>query len=517
MNRPFFISTSDVRGVNLRRPLALLAGVALSFAMATLAYVGLIMLTIPKNSIPSTYKWLLLEHTPGPRIIVDSGSNGHHGIDAGELANAFNMTAINVADNAGYSFVDRSRRILRFARPGDVVIMPIEWQGYFDPDGDAGYARLSLELITEYFWAQTPTERARRILTTPFPIVARAVWRNVRKQLSTPSPIEQTDGVHRAADRLTRAMLYSSGTGDAAPADSSNPAPKVSRDGCSEATLGAPGRELPARLGSAFNNLRQAKARGVRVVLTWPVVVGSDCYRDQDWLHDISGQIRTMASAAGLEIMGDPNDFWMPPEFIKDTHYHVIDEGRAIVTRRLTERLHEAGPSVQSAHLAQPIFNTVSSEIFALELAQTRMVSPPREPLAADEFAPAGSDGRDIDFIAGWWSPESTGRWARNDEAVIRLRPKEPTRAITLRLVSASCERSMTVSINGVEAGRFTIDLSRRDYMVSVPRSVAEASTWTISLASNDAPLAPGASPNDRRILTFLLEGLVLNRSETIP
>ncbi|MCP1845507.1 hypothetical protein ACVIHI_009027 [Bradyrhizobium sp. USDA 4524] len=213
MNRPFFISTSDVQRPKPTRLVALVASSLASFALVSVTYVGLVTLTIPENSIASTYKWLLLEHAPGPRIIIDSGSNGHHGIDAAERSKAFNIRAINVADNAGYSLVDRSRRILEFAKPGDVVIMPIEWQGYSDPDGDAGYARLSLELTTEYFWAQTPTERARRILTTPFPIVARAFWRNIRKRGSWEPPRPTSEAVHAMALRHVEAMLYSDGTG----------------------------------------------------------------------------------------------------------------------------------------------------------------------------------------------------------------------------------------------------------------------------------------------------------------
>ncbi|MFK4526799.1 hypothetical protein ABIF90_004780 [Bradyrhizobium japonicum] len=482
-------------------------GGLLGFVLTTLAYVGLVISTIPKNSIPSTYKWLLLEHTSGPRIIIDSGSNGHHGIDAGELTEAFNIPAINIADNAGYSFVDRTRRILKFAAPGDIVIMPIEWQGYFEPDGDAGYARLSLELITEYFWAQTPAERVRRILTTPFPIVARAAWRNMRKQRQASSPTQQSEAPHRAADRLTRAMLYSSGTGGAAPGDGFGRTPTVSRDGCLGATIG-PQRKLPRRLDSAFDNLREATAHGVRVILTWPAVVGSDCYPDQDWLGDVSKQIRMKARAAGLETVGNPNDFWMPPEFIKDTHYHIIDRGRAIVTRRLIERLREVSPSLQSAPPTSPIFNVVSDEIFALELAQAEASPPAIAPLDIGEFVRAGGSSGDIDFTAGWWSSEPSGRWARNHRAVIRLRPKELTKALTLQLISVDRKRSMTVSINGVEAGRFTIDQDRHAYTLSVPDSVADAATWTIMLASEDLPLEQEGG----RTITFYLEGLVLEQ-----
>ncbi|MGY3387751.1 hypothetical protein ACVWW6_000342 [Bradyrhizobium sp. USDA 3311] len=525
MNRPFFISTSDVRQPIRPRLVALVASGLAGFAVVSFAYVASVMSTIPKNSIPSTYKWLLLEHTPGPRIIIDSGSNGHHGIDAGELATAFNMRTINVADNAGYSLVDRSRRILEFAKPGDIVVMPIEWQGYSDPDGDAGYARLSLELISEYFWVQTPIERVRRILTTPFPIVARAVWRNIRKLRSQSLSAGSVEAVHAMALRHVEAMLYSNGSGGWANDVSQGVTKQALAAGCFRTTIGSRKEARSGRVLEAFQLLHAAKERGVRVIITWPTVVGDDCYADEARMADRAEQVRDLVSQAGLELIGTPADFWMPMSLADNSFYHVTQRGRAIVTRRLISLLQEAGLKPGAGAPPASLIDTMSEEIFRIELAHAEVIEPGIGPLELDEFADGGTGSSQIDYTAGWWDSELRGRWARNNEVVLRVRPAQPAQTIRLRLISAFAPRNIAVSINGIEAGKISIDMARRDYAVNVPEAAWGIWVWSIRLKGDDRPLMRPrdlGGEDDRRVLTFFFEGITLEdedrpTAETIP
>ncbi|PDT64989.1 hypothetical protein CO683_35130 [Bradyrhizobium ottawaense] len=470
------------------------------------------MLTIPENGIASTYKWLLLEHAPGSRIIIDSGSNGHHGIDAAELTQAFNMRAINVADNAGYSLVDRSRRILEFARRGDVVIMPIEWQGYSEPDGDAGYARLSLELVTEYFWAQTPIERARRILTTPFPIVARAFWRNIRKRGSWEPPLLTSEAVHAMALRHVEAMLYSSGTGGWANEVSQGVAKEALEAGCFRTTIGSRKETRSGRVREAFKLLRAAKENGVRVVITWPTVVGNDCYADETRVSQRAEQVRDLASQAGLEVIGNPADFWMPMSLADDSFYHVTQRGRSIITRRLIGLLRDAGLTPVAGAPPEKLIDTMSKEIFQIELTRAEALEPTIVPLDLDEFAAGGPGSSKIDYTAGWWPPEPRGRWARTNEVALRVRPKQPAQTLQFRLISAFEPRNVTVYINSFEAGKIAIDMARRDYEVNVPAAALDDPFWSIRLKGDDRPLMRprDLGDSDRRSLTFFFEGLTL-------
>ncbi|MGY3581594.1 hypothetical protein ACVIGB_000334 [Bradyrhizobium sp. USDA 4341] len=519
MNPPFSTSTSRARNAESGKAAAFLGCVLIGFALATCIYVGAVLLTVPKNNIPSTFKWLLLECTTAPRIIVDSGSNAHHGIDADQLAKAFNLTAINVADNAGYSLVDRTRRILEFAGPGDIVIMPIEWQGYFDPDGDSSYARLSLELITEYFWTQTRAERVRRVLTTPFPIVARAVWRNIKK-LRHPSPgISAPEALHSFSLRLEEALLYSGGTGGWAQGSSSGINEKALEAGCFRSTIGRREGGAARRVEAAFDNLRAAKEKGIRVIITWPTVVGADCYLERSRVSKAAGQVRALASAAGVEVVGEPDDFWMPMKLVDNSFYHVIKEGRSIVTLRLIERLREAGLAPEPGGHPRGLIDLMSEEIYRLELQRAEAMDPTVDVLNLGTFASAGSGTTKIDFTAGWWAEEPGGRWARNNEAALRLRPTGMPKVLRLRLISAFEPRDIAVVVNDIPAGRISIDMSRRDYDVEIPEAVANAPVLLIRLKGEQRPLMRprdfGGS-DDHRVLTFLLEGAALVGQESL-
>lgn len=65
-------------------------------------YVVFVSSQITRSDVPATYKWFLLSELPVSRLIIESGSNGHIGLDTDAISKALGMTAINVADNGGY-------------------------------------------------------------------------------------------------------------------------------------------------------------------------------------------------------------------------------------------------------------------------------------------------------------------------------------------------------------------------------------------------------------------------------
>ena len=68
-----------------------------SVALCLAVYSYTVETLIPRSEVPATYKWFLLKEIPGPRIIFESGSNSHHGIDTEAVGEAMGMTAINLS------------------------------------------------------------------------------------------------------------------------------------------------------------------------------------------------------------------------------------------------------------------------------------------------------------------------------------------------------------------------------------------------------------------------------------
>jgi len=106
-----------------------LSGAAASvLVLASYAYV--VDGQIPDTKVPSSYKAFLLQEVSKPKLIIDSGSNSHHGIDAGMISEALKINAINIADNAGYDIESKVTRIKAHAKKGDIVLLPLEWSYY---------------------------------------------------------------------------------------------------------------------------------------------------------------------------------------------------------------------------------------------------------------------------------------------------------------------------------------------------------------------------------------------------
>jgi len=105
-------STIDVLSKRVLMPLSKFGACLIgTTALCLGAYTATVDSLVQDTKIPATYKWFLLKHIPGPRIIIESGSNSHHAIDTDALGAALGMTAINIADNGGYALEDKITRL----------------------------------------------------------------------------------------------------------------------------------------------------------------------------------------------------------------------------------------------------------------------------------------------------------------------------------------------------------------------------------------------------------------------
>jgi len=55
-------------------------------ALCLTAYTASVDNLVQTAEVPGTYKWFLLKEIPGPRLIIESGSNSHHAIDTDAIS-----------------------------------------------------------------------------------------------------------------------------------------------------------------------------------------------------------------------------------------------------------------------------------------------------------------------------------------------------------------------------------------------------------------------------------------------
>lgn len=111
-------------------------------------------LAVSPPPVSWSYKQFLLENVPAPRLIIVAGSNAHYSIDPAVLERRYRVPVINLADNGSYPLTHKLYNLLRYARSGDLVIMPLEWSQYALP------GPLSAEYV-----------EARRCLTPAMPFI----------------------------------------------------------------------------------------------------------------------------------------------------------------------------------------------------------------------------------------------------------------------------------------------------------------------------------------------------------
>ncbi|UFN47953.1 hypothetical protein LPC08_18330 [Roseomonas sp. OT10] len=420
------------RHAGLRRSLRLLLAGLAGAAVAAGLYVGSFAALVPHPYVPNLREALLL-HAPGPRLILESGSSALHGLDATALGHGLNRTGISIADNGGYNGEHKAWRLLAWARPGDAVVLPLEWIYYDRPDAlYESYLRAATTLLPHYFLSLPWAERLRVIAALPLSEGVAILWRNAGATLRG----AKRDDTSRLLEmhRWLAEEHRDGGATDLPPAELRPEAQALSCDGYLFPDGMLERGPDPARLATLLRLLDRLHDRGVSVVLVPPVVAGEDCYADPAALESYLARLRGVLAGAGLFYLGDPRDFRFGPESLRDTYYHVDHAARATATARLLTLLRQAGLSGPEG-VPPP---GLAATVVALERAHPARSAWPGEALPAGAEVPGGSTMQ-IEAVAGWWPPEDGARWTRGGTAVLRLRlpPKHPSLALHLQAQGA--------------------------------------------------------------------------------
>jgi len=172
-------------------------------AMCLSAYTLTVNSLVQSSAIPATYKWFLLKEVPGPRIIFESGSNSHHAIDTDAVGEALGITAINIADNGGYAIEDKITRLEIYARPGDIVVLPLEWTFYHREKLTDNYVETLFTDNRDYYQSMPVIKRVQRALSLP----PEKVIKEIHKKKSR--PVRETESP--AKDLFVAALTQSTG------------------------------------------------------------------------------------------------------------------------------------------------------------------------------------------------------------------------------------------------------------------------------------------------------------------
>ena len=499
--------------IELRSFILFLAAAAIAMVMSLTGYTLAVDRAVPDSVIPGTYKWLLLKETPGRRLVIESGSNSHHGLDAKRMSDELGLMTINIADNGGYDIEDKIARLERYLVAGDTVLLPLEWSYYYRDAVTDNYFEAMFAGNRDYFNALGLRDKARRALTLP----PRTFFTLAN---SAPKP-EETPSVH---DLFYTAAL--SPHGGTTRVRSLGPGPNVAEQSCDDYlfVFGYQDRGLTIsnRYRGALKRLAKLRDKGVDVHLAWPAMAGEGCLTSSPDILAFKEAIEAQANALGLYYIDAVSNSVFDQSLQDDTPYHLITRGRDIRTIRMISALKQAG--VSGSGETSDLGAFAYKRLYELEV----LAAPGAEltPLSIGETLRTDDEASQVqlDFKAGWWTFEKYGRWMRDNRAVISLVLPEDTPQDSDLILTGRTLQFEPQTLSVFHKGR----LLKRDAFsettpfvlptTGLPR--AEPISLTFELTDAGAPQSPlmlGES-KDARTMTIHLQTIVLQpQSPALP
>lgn len=382
-------------------------------ALCLSGYAAFVDSLVQTSAVPATYKWFLLKNVPGPRIIFESGSNSHHAIDTDTLGESLGVTAINVADNGGYALEDKITRLETYTRPGDVVVLPLEWTFYHREKLTDNYVETLFNSNRDYYRSMPVIKRVKRALSLPPEKV-------IAEFIEPHSP--QTQSLESPAKALFVSALTQS-TGHQSKKASSGPGAGVAEQSCDDYVLGKEAQRqnltLSKTIKPALRRLQKLKSRGVDIHFAWPVLAGEGCLTAPSYVKGFRTEIEDAVNQAGFEFLGTPSQSLYGQAFQDDSPYHLITAATDIHTQKMVSFLMAKGYGTNGSPLDVKTF--AKHRLLELELAQAAGIKQPALPLGQTLSMDDPNFRDHINFTAGWWAFEPYGRWMRDNRAMFRI------------------------------------------------------------------------------------------------
>lgn len=324
-----------------------------SFVLLAVGYFLLIdRLAIVDTNLGVSYRQFLLQASDDipKRIIVESGSNAIHSIDAQAIERHFGRLTIIVSDNAGYPLRHKIERLANHLKADDTLILPLEWLQYRADDKlPADYVSSILDERGSnafYYRELSWPERIRFVYqSVPFKLGLQAAFRLNALQSHNPHiDAARQDSLSRFEGQIRQSargsQLIEKG------AELNNLARGLK---CDYYLFGL--WEFPPISATFIENLQRLAevrdASGARIFFAWPAVTARDdneCYQIyEQQIRDYASSIQKLVQAQGFSFLGTPEQSRFDHQCMLDTYYHVRATCAAIRTRQLISALQAQG------------------------------------------------------------------------------------------------------------------------------------------------------------------------------
>jgi hypothetical protein len=400
------------------------------FISILITYVLLVdQLVFLKREIPYVYRQFLLESSRSikGKVIIESGSNSIHGIDPILLSRYFKTPAITIADNGDYPLRLKIFNLEKFAQPGDIIILPLEWnQYYYEKNLPENFvtALADEELKLAYYYNNLPLQEKLRFTLTQFPVYE--VIKSFKHKRDREQMLQaDLNRLNKFTKKLQLNSIESFGNS--------------SRNGPEQRIIPPIHKTCQKYLfhqemiiSDVFKRnlqlLTKLRNKGIDIYFTWPTVVDHEkdrCFADSSFLEKVQKyayDIKTMVNKEGFQFIGDFQQNLFPSSCFLNTHYHLKQKCAIIRTKQLLKDINLLN--------IERLNQYVTSDTIAQRLKLG--IDKQRQKIAAKIIAhyPASREGTrqkqqlstDILFNYGWSIQESWGIWSADKESELIFR-----------------------------------------------------------------------------------------------
>ena len=327
-------------------PKRFLVGLALGLALGVGSFVAFLytQLGVPTENTQwahdiSRVKESYAAHISGQRLFVVAGSSALFGVNAQLIQQQTGCPTVNMGTHAALSLDYRFSRLKKVARPGDIVLLALEYESYTDrfplhSDISDDYI---LARDPEYFHAMSFLSKIDMATRVPFARLQKG-WKNWR------SPPHQRAGNPSAYSPISPGIDCVDENGDEVynmaakrptpPPAMYTPIEVLDKGLTTESTDGF-------RIISEF--LLWARAHHLTVLATFPAVIDQPQYHEANAREAIQ-TITHFYATRHVPLIGTAEENMLPFDQFFDTVYHMTHEAALARTSRLIGELRPSLP-----------------------------------------------------------------------------------------------------------------------------------------------------------------------------
>jgi hypothetical protein len=295
---------------------------------------GLLLVAAGQPVVYETHHWAMqvtraklriASEIQGPKVVVVSGSSGLFGMRAQDLQAATGRPAVNLSTHAGLGMDYNLYLARRVAGPGDVVILPLEYEMYQrDRPLNELVASTSLAIDFGYFRTLPPSERINYLRLLSLERVLAGV-------LARWNPVEDYGGYD-----VRKLNAWGDQTGmELTPQTQS----RLRRDLADARRRALRFDPEAGAVRSLATFIRWCRENDVVVYAAWPSHVDAAPFQGPAF-EAFQQAVREFYDEHGVAFIGDAAPVHrVGRRLTADTRYHLTEQGARVRTRRFIEAL----------------------------------------------------------------------------------------------------------------------------------------------------------------------------------